>query len=63
MTDICSTCDRDLSTLPEEGCPHCGLEYDPLAPDNTKPLDFNKDINTEYFPEDEDLWDDTYLEE
>jgi len=49
----CTICDKDLSTLPEEGCEHCGLEYDPLAPDEAKPLDFNKDLQTVYIPDSE----------
>lgn len=49
----CTICDRDLSTLTDEGCEHCGLEYDPLAPDRATPLDFNKEVRTTYVPEDE----------
>ena len=50
-TTRCSVCDRELSTLPEDGCEQCGLSYDPLMPDEAMPLDFNKDITTEYLPE------------
>lgn len=55
--ETCTVCGRVLADLPEDGCPDCGLEYDPLAPDETKPLDFNKEVQTEYIPEEEDYYD------
>lgn len=50
MSDnICNICNRDISSLGEDGCPDCGLEYDPMAPDIHEPLDFDKDPCTDKY--------------
>ena len=36
----CNVCNRELSSLGEDGCEDCGLDYDPLAPAEGKPLSF-----------------------
>jgi len=52
----CTVCDKDLSTLPEEGCEQCGVNYDPLMPANTAPLDFSQEVSTKYIPDTDDDW-------
>ena len=47
----CNICDRDLSTIPEDGCEHCGLDYDPSSPDEGVALNFNQEPQTEYLPD------------
>lgn len=44
----CSLCNKPFSLIGEDGCDECGLEYDPLEPARTVPLDFSRDPVTEY---------------
>jgi len=56
MTELCSVCNKDISTLPEEGCEQCGQTFDPLMPDNNIPLDFSQEVDTTYVPDTDDDW-------
>ena len=48
MSNICTVCNKDLSSLGEEGCEDCGQEYDPTVPDANQELDFNKEATDRF---------------
>lgn len=63
MSSMCDVCGKDLNLLGEEGCPECGIEYDPLQPDFNQELDFEKDSSDRYahdpdFFDEASVWED-----